>query len=49
LEVDANPIVPEGYEIRELPVVLIFRRGEVIRRLDGKRTKEELTEALKGT
>jgi len=46
LDVDANPLMPEKYEVRQLPAVLIFLNGEVVRRLDGLRTRDELTEAI---
>jgi len=47
LDVDANPLVPEKYDVRQLPTVLIFRNGEVVKRLVGLRTKDELAQALR--
>lgn len=47
IEVDANPTVSEKYDIQELPVILIFHNGEVVNRLEGLLSKEELTHALK--
>lgn len=46
VDVDANPQVPEKYGVRLLPTVLIFFKGEVVRRLDGLHTKDELERAI---
>jgi len=46
LDVDANLLMPDKYDVRELPTVLIFQNGEVVRRLGGLLTKDELAQAL---
>jgi hypothetical protein len=48
LDVDANPLIPKRYGVRELPFFLALSNGEVAKRLGGQRTKDELAEALNG-
>ena len=42
MDVEANPITPHRYEIRSIPTLLIFKAGELMERLTGVRSKEEI-------
>lgn len=46
LDVDANRFTTEKYEITSLPTVCVFQNGEVVRRLEGRRTREEIEQLL---
>ncbi|MBB3205009.1 thioredoxin family protein [Aporhodopirellula rubra] len=46
LNIDENPFIKEKYGIDRYPTLLIFRDGEEVDRLIGKRTEGELIEAL---
>lgn len=46
LDSQANRFTAEKYQARTLPLVLIFYRGEVVKRLDGPQKEEELADAL---
>ena len=46
LDVQANQFIAEKYGVYSFPMVLIFRDGAMVRRLEGISTKHELAEAL---
>ena len=46
LDVDANPLMPDRYDVRQLPTVLIFSNGEVDNRFTGYQTRDQLAQAL---
>lgn len=46
LDSQANRFTAEKYKARTFPLVLIFYRGEVVKRLDGPQKEEELADAL---
>jgi thioredoxin 1 len=46
IDSQAHRFTAEKYQARTFPLVLIFFRGEVIKRLDGPQTEEELVDAL---
>ena len=46
LNTDENPTTADRYEIRTIPALLLFKNGEVVRRLVGYRTKNLLEEHL---
>ena len=47
MDVEANPITPHRYEIRSIPTLLIFKAGELMERLTGVRSKEEIQSIIK--
>jgi thioredoxin 1 len=47
MDVEANPITPHRYEIRSIPTLLIFKAGELMERLTGVRSKEEIESIIK--
>ena len=47
MDVEANPITPHRYEIRSIPTLLLFKEGELMERLTGVRSKEEIESILK--
>jgi thioredoxin 1 len=42
VNVDENPVTAQAYAIRAVPTLLLFRRGQVARRLVGALPKEDL-------
>jgi thioredoxin 1 len=46
LDVDKNPNIAAQYEIRGIPAVYIFKDGQVIVKIIGRRGKEQYAEAL---
>jgi thioredoxin 1 len=47
MDVEANPITPHRYEIRSIPTLLLFKEGELMERLTGVRSKEEIESIIK--
>jgi len=46
MDVDANPDTPQSFGIMAIPTMLIKKDGEVVEKLVGYHTKEQLEEAL---
>ena len=46
LNIDDNPRTAERYDIRSIPAVLLFDKGEVVERFVGIQPKERYEEAL---
>jgi len=46
LDIEKNPSIPERYNIMSIPTLLFFRHGEVVKRLDGLITHEDLKTAF---
>ena len=46
MNIDENPKVPETYQIRGIPTILIFKGGDVVESVVGLVDKKELQEAL---
>jgi thioredoxin 1 len=42
MDIESNPITPHRYMIRSIPTLLLFKEGELIERLTGVRSKEEI-------
>jgi len=49
LKVDDNPFIKEKYGVDRIPMLLIFKRGIEVKRLIGRKTKQELLEAIDET
>jgi thioredoxin 1 len=47
MDIEANPITPHRFEIRSIPTLLLFKEGELMERLTGVRSKEEIESILK--
>jgi thioredoxin 1 len=46
MTIDENPKVPEIYQIRGIPTILIFKGGQVVESLVGLAQKEDLKKVL---
>ncbi|MCA9075751.1 MAG: thioredoxin [Planctomycetaceae bacterium] len=46
LDVDSSPGMAEEYRINAIPAILIFEGGEVVARLEGTRSYEQLSQIL---
>jgi thioredoxin 1 len=46
MNIDENPKVPETYQIRGIPTILIFKGGQVVESLVGLAQKEDLKKVL---
>jgi thioredoxin 1 len=46
MNIDENPKVPEIYQIRGIPTILIFKGGQVVESLVGLSQKEDLKKLL---
>ncbi|CAM3138407.1 thioredoxin [Leuconostoc rapi] len=46
MDVDANPDTPAKFSIRAIPTLLVQKDGEVVERLTGFHTKEQLANIL---
>jgi len=46
MNIDENPKVPEIYQIRCIPTILIFKGGQVVESLVGLAQKEDLKKVL---
>src|SRR5260221_14529756 len=46
MNIDENPKVPEIYQIRGIPTILIFKGGQVVESLVGLAQKEDLKKVL---
>jgi thioredoxin 1 len=47
MDIESNPITPHRYEIRSIPTLLLFKEGELMERLTGVRSKEEIENIIK--
>jgi|SaaInlStandDraft_6_1057023.scaffolds.fasta_scaffold81609_2 thioredoxin 1 len=47
MDVEANPITPHRYKVRSIPTLLFFRSGELMKRITGVRSKEEIESIIK--
>jgi thioredoxin 1 len=47
LNVDDNPNVPQRYEIRSIPTLLVFKNGAVVGQLVGSAQKSKIEDQLK--
>ena len=46
LNIDENPDISVEYNVMSIPAVFIYKDGQVVNRLFGIRTEEELVEAI---
>jgi thioredoxin 1 len=46
MDVDANPRVPERYQIRGIPTLLLFKGGQVVESIVGLAHKDDLKQKL---
>jgi len=44
MNIDDNPVTPSRYEVRAIPTILAFQKGQVIQQLQGVRPKAEFEE-----
>jgi thioredoxin 1 len=42
MDVDANPNIPQMYDIQGIPTLILFKNGQVVQRMVGFRPKERL-------
>jgi thioredoxin 1 len=47
MDIDANPLVPAEFGIRSIPSVLVFKGGELLETLVGRKNKDAYAEILK--
>lgn len=47
LNVDENPLTPAKYEIRGIPTLIVFNKGEIVDRLIGAQPKSAVESLLK--
>jgi thioredoxin 1 len=47
LDVDANPDVPQMYDIQGIPTLILFKNGQPVQRIVGFKPKERLMADLK--
>lgn len=47
IDVDTNQGLAVEYGVRSIPTMLFFKRGELIQRVNGFKTKEEILELIK--
>lgn len=47
LNVDENPLTPAKYEIRGIPTLIVFNKGEIVDRLIGAQPKSAVENLLK--
>lgn len=46
MDVDENPMTPQSYDVMAIPTMIILRDGELVERLVGVHTKEQIKEVL---
>jgi thioredoxin 1 len=46
MNIDDNPKIPEQYQIRGIPTILIFKGGQVVESVVGLAHKEDLKKAI---
>ena len=46
LDVDANPMATHKYEIRGIPALLLFKDGQLLQKITGVRSKEEIARII---
>jgi len=42
VDVDENPAIAQTYAIRSVPTLLVFKKGQVVKRLVGVRPREDI-------
>ena len=48
IDVDQNPAVAGRYQIRGVPTLILFRRGEILWRQSGVQSAHALEQAIRG-
>ena len=48
LDVDANPETPRTYSILQLPTMILYRDGEVVKQIVGAKPKAAIEQELDG-
>jgi len=48
IDVDQNPAVADRYQIRGVPTLILFRRGEILWRQSGVQSAHALEQAIRG-
>ena len=46
MDVDANPRVPERYQVRGIPTLLLFKGGQVVESIIGVAQKDDLKQKI---
>ncbi|MDR2977624.1 MAG: thioredoxin [Streptococcaceae bacterium] len=46
MDVDENPLTPQSFEVMAIPTMVILRDGELVERLVGVHTKDQIKEVL---
>lgn len=47
IDVDRESSLAEGFEVRSIPTLLLFKKGKLVRRYTGVTSKDELLRALR--
>lgn len=47
MDVDANPNIPQMYDIQGIPTLILFKNGQPVQRIVGFKSKEKLVSDLK--
>lgn len=46
MDIDSNPKVPERYQVRSIPTLLVFKGGQVVESVVGLAQKDELKKVI---
>ena len=46
MDIDSNPKVPERYQVRSIPTLLVFKGGQVVESVVGLTQKDELRKVI---
>jgi len=46
MDIDSNPKVPERYQVRSIPTLLVFKGGQVVESVVGLTQKDELKKVI---
>jgi thioredoxin 1 len=46
MDIDSNPKVPERYQVRSIPTVLVFKGGQVVESVIGLTQKDDLKKVI---
>ena len=46
MDIDSNPKVPERYQVRSIPTLLVFKGGQVVESVIGLTQKDELKKVI---
>ncbi|GAB2027578.1 thioredoxin [Lactovum odontotermitis] len=46
MDVDENPMTPQSFDVMAIPTMIILRDGELVERLVGVHTKDQIKEVL---